>query len=1233
MAEGKAKIDASNAGDEVLGCFWGLSSEDEGARISSAQKLVQLTLESQQEFENSNSGGAALSALTVYVLERLLGGLKSGRHSSHVGCSTALVAVLEQKTIVSFENLWALANKKLVLSGSMRGEALRDACIGRALFCSSIIRSGILSNDLPSTLLVAKDLTTIYSRKAAMREICSSLIVDLVKGIQDHEMKESLFKGWTELGEIVEQDAEDAEPEDLLICLNLWDDLPQEMLAKCEMLPKVSTAPPRGAFESQDKKLPKTAIAASEAFFTGKHLQQLEGCLKRTVHSHPRMHSVWKPILEMMVPNSGILQASAGGEVVKSRASQQQVSETSLIELWKVISPFGHSGASEPRQFLLHKLFRALLPHLSGKHLPVVLGDNFLPRIVHQASTEDDALMASAKECLKAIKKTLHREADSLTSGPTLVLLQRLSKHKDLADVCESILVKSDSSQVDSYLSTLMGQFLFASNAPDIRTPFDDDSEDEATYGYHFSLEHATRDEILKEIAKVSKMVKWNFKSIMAVVQFLVTHGIFRLDSGVEFENSVLIEASKCSPPISAGVKEACKRCLASILPILQYGTVKCDVKEEMLLVMTNQFIADCNELEGVSLSTTFTDAQANSLDVVIGLTDHLADVLVEHRSKHGNEKEEAQGRKILSLLELCLTFCLYLWIAPESVQSNLVDDLARVVAEGFGLEVEEVSEEDSGSELSEVSDSQENGGAATGGKEEEDDEDMPSSSGEDHHYADGLVQVVLSINARSTAPLKGKFLRDQAMFVFCSFARDISLTGWLEMLDALNQGALSKGFDPEVDNGGEEEEVEVGLDDDSEDESEDSGDENEGAPSGMMENGFGFHQSDGDDSQEEEDSDFDDETMFKMDDAIAAVLRARKDERDRRQGDVKTFVNSTLACVKHFLKMCPDSPLAAFAPGELSYLFLKVEEKKDMSTLAIAAEHAVKLGLKCKVKISPELVPLMEERAVRCLKMAGVDGISRHGEKLVGQALRFMVRSLWSVDEDASMRVVEKMMDAVFAKNSDRLDSEVLQTLMLEVRPIGLASFSKMTHYVRNARNDFLKIQALKLLNVCLGEKDVAKVEGALREALSDIREVLLYLAGLPLDHKEKNVEALQEGVKTIRTVRRLLLSADAGDDLDDAVGKLQIVKAIKKSLKASPPKRVEAKLNTLAAAFDLSVTVLAPKNAGGENGGASKPKPKKSAKADAKKAAKGAVKSIKAGKKGKMGKVANKKQQRTAK
>lgn len=114
-----------------------------------------------------------------------------------------------------------------------------------------------------------------------------------------------------------------------------------------------------------------TLNEASRKFFSLEHFRKVQDSLKRSSQSHPHMHSVWKPVLSLLLPSCGSSSHLAGSTAAES---PDNVCKESLHSFWSKFLIPDLLGSTEERQFLAHRLIQILLPHIPLEQLPLVLG-------------------------------------------------------------------------------------------------------------------------------------------------------------------------------------------------------------------------------------------------------------------------------------------------------------------------------------------------------------------------------------------------------------------------------------------------------------------------------------------------------------------------------------------------------------------------------------------------------------------------------------------------------------------------------------------------------------------------------------------------------------------------------------------------------------------------------------------------------------------------------------------
>lgn len=419
--------------------------------------------------------------------------------------------------------------------------------------------------------------------------------------------------------------------------------------------------------------------------------------------------------------------------------------------------------------------------------------DEFVRRIVRQSQSSEDTLHLSAVECVKAVSQNLQKNSESLSGGLNVLMVRRLAKYNPFKDVCQCVLVNTDKREMNGYIASLLTQFSHADNmVRGWRSTSEQDDEEVLTGVQKFALATASRMEILRELERASKEVEWSFGEALEVAQFLVANGIFEIDPEVKHGNKILEQSKRFNRQVSHDVKKSCCQCLISILPILQWAISKSSIKEEMFLKMVNQFAADSLSSEGVELLLASTPEEDNCRTTLAEVTAHLYDLVGASQAQKNTDSPHE--KQVLSMLQLCSTLYLYHWLAPESIEMDLVNDIPGVVVGAFGGSIEEVSasesdvdEESSDAEIETNENEAETNGTSEIKNREKAAVDRPE------HYTDSLVDLILSINTRSTVPLKGKFLRDQVYFVCCAFASEITVHGWMEVFTAMRESLQSR--------------------------------------------------------------------------------------------------------------------------------------------------------------------------------------------------------------------------------------------------------------------------------------------------------------------------------------------------------------------------------------------------------------------------------------------------------
>lgn len=310
------------------------------------------------------------------------------------------------------------------------------------------------------------------------------------------------------------------------------------------------------------------------------------------------------------------------------------------------------------------------------------------------------------------------------------------------------------------------------------------------------------------------------------------------------------------------------------------------------------------------------------------------------------------------------------------------------------------------------------------------------------------------------------------------------------------------------------------------------------------------------------------------MDSALAAVFRSKRDEREQQLGNLLTFFTTMLSCVKQHLRFHQKSPVTAFAAAELSSLFSKLDGKDGFKSVAKTVDSCMRLSLKCKPSLTNDLIPLLEEHTVRCLKAVSKDKVDKQGRKHIQHALKFMVRCLDRHNHDASTRIMKRILHSVFDKTGKRLDISVASELLSEVQSLRMTVLPEIIEFSSTARNSFLKIQAMKLVVTCLGDKNMEQVSKCLWPLLPALHSLFMYCASLSFEHRDRNIAALFEATRIVKSIKRLWL-VGRPDVLKFLRLKDVLAKLEEKIDESQEQSKVVVKLKALKAALDFDTAL----------------------------------------------------------
>ncbi|KAI3889727.1 hypothetical protein MKX03_007749 [Papaver bracteatum] len=306
QANTDAAVASSSSSKPVfhISVFNDLASVDSSFREAATETLVTELRDVQKEYnlaenKGADDGGGDGSQLEAekkdgldncasslrYAIRRLICGVSSSRECARQGFVLGLTVVLKTVPDIKLDALMKLIKDILEVNSSMKGQEAKDCLLGRLFAYGAVARSGrvaeewISNNDTPYVKEFTSLVIALASKKRYLREPAVSLILDLaeklpVVALSSHVVEAPGMMEWF-------KDAmEVGNPEALLLALKLREKISSAGDIFGGLLPQ-----PFGP----------------NKMFTADHLNSLVSCFKESTFCHPRVHSLW-PVLINVLP-------------------------------------------------------------------------------------------------------------------------------------------------------------------------------------------------------------------------------------------------------------------------------------------------------------------------------------------------------------------------------------------------------------------------------------------------------------------------------------------------------------------------------------------------------------------------------------------------------------------------------------------------------------------------------------------------------------------------------------------------------------------------------------------------------------------------------------------------------------------------------------------------------------------------------------------------------------------
>ncbi|KAI0792872.1 DNA polymerase phi-domain-containing protein [Abortiporus biennis] len=883
----------------TLPLFWHLSSASKKERIDASVKLIDALERFQAEFvpnelQESNSeddeedseenvqkqnGLDRLNAQDVsYSIRRLVRGLASPRESSRLGFAVALTELLSRIDTVTCSQVITLILDSTKNQGSMTGQEERDVMFAQLFGLTSVIQSGLFVRETPlptsaSSAVAASDL-------ASFQEVISQLIS---LGEKRSWLRESAW--WTiklaadALGASSvswKAEAFKAFTEKLFVEDKVW--TPE----KVALAIRLQQLYPSGDWRKYLTPTFKHPELLSTGNFDTSADEDEDADVKSGSGSwKPQVHFVWDMLLDEVLP--------------KDESEKQ--SNGSFPELFRILvdESLFSSTSSPERKYWGFQIFQKALPRVSAADMPMLFTKNFMRSWINHLSNSDRYLHKIAKQVATDIQGLVKRNP---TLGFTLILqltgvhgshqFDKLTKTKTV----ETILTSMDDEGIQNYIKYLLDQV----------------NDEHGSDVSEVEKINARRTWIIDQFTSLIRngAIPKNDGWVQNVLDWLTVHGLFVVRKKSE-KSDFLALRSIASPSFSDDLRRTCREKLLSCLAELigHSSVVKIDDKSTKIAAVASdgQFwiskvLASIEKLENDKKHVEPLFEASGDDTAIRGDARKLIERLNKAGSIliSGDQQESAKGAELLVSAALLHQYCIDIDNEEDGDSETLqscVDGASRM----FPVESKKKKSRKSSAQ----------------------DEEAPEP-------VDVLVDNVIGFLEEATAYMRT--VANQVFSLLSGSVKESTVDLIVAQLERRNPAELAENEDDDDDvemdgdEEGDEDRAGSSEDEDSDEdiiEDDEDLDEAEDAElrrkieEALRVNGIEAATGDTDDESEEEL--MDDDQMMAIDEQLAAVFKARSDEKKIGKGvDVQReathYKNRVLDLVETFLKKQPTSPL-----------------------------------------------------------------------------------------------------------------------------------------------------------------------------------------------------------------------------------------------------------------------------------------------------------------------------------
>lgn len=1136
--------------------FRNLSSADARIRAAATLTLVKELQEVQRVYEQSGTEGNDDGDLKLeaakddclkncaptmrYAIRRLIRGISSSRACARQGFALGFAAVVGAIPCIELEALLKLIEELLEVTSSMKGQEAREGLLGRLFAYGAIVRSGRLATEgftgLDKGAGVAKNITQyllmLAEKKSFMREPAVTIILDMVDKVHTSVLLTSileapLLKDW------LQKVPESGNPDALLLALKLHDKHPSEIRNLCKML--------------------SHACNPSD-LFTPENMLRLVPALKETSFCHPRVHSVWQVLVDILFGDMPVVNedAATSHSTQKTKKSKKHNSPEKnlarrLTSFWEVVVEGSLLSSSHDRKHLAIDIFLMLLPRIPASCVQIVLSHKFVHCLLDILSAKDSHLYKSTQQCLQEIVNWC--ENDDECRSAVVMSLQKnsngkfdnVSRTQTVRKLVSKFVTKAGCLVFGRKLTGLFleGSPLQLNSSSQLDKSLTEEKDEVSGVGVKpvgeeiesFSEEAKDSDDVLRSwiIDSLCNLTKnaaldpaAKFPLQKEILKFLTVQGLFTASLGIEVTSFELLEKLKWpKKPASAHVRRFCIEQMQHLLVDAQNLMISHKHTELIKSMQHEVSPLESNDLGAYMMSFLGTLQNIPSVFLFWPLSKDDEDTFnklhnAEAQLFRAASKGESNFSKMQAMRFLLIQLLLEIPLRPGEI-SETAAELLICCNKAFGNVIELVESND------------------------DDDNETPA-------LMDVLVDALLSLLPHSPAPVRAAIEQ-----VFRCFCDSITESGLMNMLRIVKKDLKPPRHKPAVVEDSDEEDpidIEESESDDEVEESEndENSDDNLEQESKVktnpdVEKKTGKEPGDSGGS-ENSDSDFDDDAMFRMDAHLVQMLKEKKNAggSDTTQTQLKHFKLRVLSLLEYFLQRNSSKPLVLTVYSYLLQAFVNSSLIEGNEQFADRISVIIQRKI-CKAKEypkGPEVdLSLLQGLLEKVLKLA-----SRSKAKKVQSLAQICAFWLLKVIHGNSIETELKKVSEIFSQSLEdffvnkkcRLKGGFLKEVFRRHPRVGISSFGMLIEKCRNARSEFLQSEALLLMDTLIrpwlskptevsSDKDSSHHLQFLKVHLPPLSELVQHLLQKPAKKASHRSEARQFCMRIVKALSLLKL------------------------------------------------------------------------------------------------------------